>query len=86
MISLEKWWILTPWQKLPKIVGDLDKLIVAKGFKSFIKSNKSPNLFTLPTACFRYFTAFNADKITKCDKKRTLNFTQNESNVKKIKF
>ena len=28
----------------------------------------------------------NADKITKCDKKRTLNFTQNESNVKKIKF
>ena len=31
MISLEKWSILTPLQKLPKNVGDLDKLIVAKG-------------------------------------------------------
>ena len=33
--------ILTPLQKLPKNVGDLDKLIVAKGFK------KLPNLVTL---------------------------------------
>ena len=33
MISLEKWYILTPLQKLPKIVRDLGKLIVAKGFK-----------------------------------------------------
>ena len=33
MISLEKLYILTPFQKLPKNVGDLDKLIVAKGFK-----------------------------------------------------
>ena len=32
MISLEKWMILTPLQKLPKNVGDLGKLIVAKGF------------------------------------------------------
>ena len=33
MISLEKLKILTPLQKLPKIVGDLGKLIVAKCFK-----------------------------------------------------
>ena len=33
MITLEKWKILTPLQKLPKNVGDLCKLIVAKGFK-----------------------------------------------------
>ena len=37
MISLEKWQILTPLQKLPKNVGDLDKLIVAKGFKNLPK-------------------------------------------------
>ena len=28
---------LTPLQKLPKNVRDLDKLIVAKGFKKFLK-------------------------------------------------
>ena len=33
MISVEKWLILTPLQKLPKNVGDLDKFIVAKGFQ-----------------------------------------------------
>ena len=49
MISLEKWQILTPLQKLPKNVVDLGKLIVAKGFKSFPKSNKLPNLVTLVT-------------------------------------
>ena len=32
MISLEKWSLLTPLQKLLKNVGDLDKIIVAKGF------------------------------------------------------
>ena len=37
MISLEKWKILTPLQKLPKNVGDLGKLIVAKGFKKWHK-------------------------------------------------
>ena len=47
MIYLEKWWILTPLQKLPKNVGDLGKLIVDKGFKKLPKSNKSPNLITL---------------------------------------
>ena len=30
IISLEKWMILTPLQKLPKNVGDLGKLIVAQ--------------------------------------------------------
>ena len=33
MNSLEKWKILTPVQKLPENMGDLGKLIVAKGFK-----------------------------------------------------
>ena len=28
--------------------GDWGKLIVAKGFKKFLKPNKSPNLVTLP--------------------------------------
>ena len=37
MILLEKWLILTPLQKLPKNVGDLGKLIVAKGFKNLPK-------------------------------------------------
>ena len=47
MISLEKWYILTPLQKLPKNVEDLGKLFVAKGFKNCPKFNKSPNLVTL---------------------------------------
>ena len=37
MISLEFFWIFTPLQKLPKYVGDLGKLIVAKGFKNLPK-------------------------------------------------
>ena len=37
MISLEKWSILTHLQKLPKNVGDLGKIIVAKGFKKWPK-------------------------------------------------
>ena len=37
MISLKKWQILTPLQKLPKNVGDLGKLIAAKGFKNLPK-------------------------------------------------
>ena len=40
MISLEKLKILTPLQKLPKNVGDLDKLIVAQGFKKLPKEQK----------------------------------------------
>ena len=37
MISLEKFKNLTPLQKLPKNVGDLGKLIVAKGFEKLPK-------------------------------------------------
>ena len=37
-ISLEKWYILTPLQKLPKNVGTLGKLIVAEDFKKFPQS------------------------------------------------
>ena len=46
--------ILTTLQKLPKNVGYLGKLIVAKGFKSCPKSNKSPNLITLLTGATGY--------------------------------
>ena len=37
MIFLENLNILTPLQKLPKNVGDLGKLIVAKGFEKLAK-------------------------------------------------
>ena len=37
MISLEKLYIFTPLQKLPKNVGDLGKIIVANGFKNLPK-------------------------------------------------
>ena len=37
MISLEKLKIFTPLQKLPKSVGDMGKLIVAKGFEKLPK-------------------------------------------------
>ena len=47
MISLQKWKILTPLQQLPNNVGDLAKLIVAKGFKNLPKVQKLPNLVTL---------------------------------------
>ena len=34
----QKWLLLTLLQKLPKNVGDLGKLIVAKGFKKLPKA------------------------------------------------
>ena len=37
MISLEKWMILPPLQKLPKNMRDFGKFIVAKGFKNLPK-------------------------------------------------
>ena len=40
MISLEKWYILTSLQKLPKNVGYFDRLIVAKGYKKLPKVQK----------------------------------------------
>ena len=54
MISLENLKIVTPLQKLLKNLGDLGKLIVAKGFKKW--PNKLPNLVTLLTAYFFFFT------------------------------
>ena len=41
---LQKWWILTPLQKLPKNVGENN---CCQSFKSGPKSNKSPDLVTL---------------------------------------
>ena len=46
MISQEKWKILTPLQKLPKNVGDLGKLIVAKGFKKLPQSPKNCQIWS----------------------------------------
>ena len=46
MISLEKGMILTHLQKLPKNVGDLGKLMVAKGFE-WLPKVQSPILVTL---------------------------------------
>ena len=40
MISLKKLKILTPLQKLPKNVGDLGKIIVAKAFEKWPKIKK----------------------------------------------
>ena len=40
IISLEKWKILTPSQNLPRNVGDLGKLIAAKGLKKLPKVQK----------------------------------------------
>ena len=37
MVSLEKWMILTPLEKLPKNGGDWGKLIAARGFKNLPK-------------------------------------------------
>ena len=37
MISLQNLKVLTPLQKLPKNVGNLGKLIVAKGFEKWPK-------------------------------------------------
>ena len=40
MISLEKWMMLTPVQKLPNNVGNLGKIIVATGFEWLSKVQK----------------------------------------------
>ena len=40
MNSLEKWMILTPLQKLPNNVSDLDKIIVATSFEWLPKKHK----------------------------------------------
>ena len=40
MISLEKWMILTPLQKLPNNVGNLGKIFVATSFEWLPKVQK----------------------------------------------
>ena len=40
MISLEKWMILTPLQKMPNNEGDLGTIIVATGFEWLPKVQK----------------------------------------------
>ena len=48
MISLEKLKILTAFQKLPKIVGDIGQIwLLPNALKNCPKSNKSPNMVTL---------------------------------------
>ena len=49
-MSKEKLLFLTHLQNLPKNVGDFDKIILPKALKSCPKSNKLPNLVTLPMA------------------------------------
>ena len=46
MLSLEKWMILTPLQKLPKNGEDWGKLIVAKGFKKVAQSPKNRQIWS----------------------------------------
>ena len=58
MISLKKLKILAHTQILPKTVGDLGKLIVAKGFKKFPKVQKLPNLVTLVGSQAPFFSKF----------------------------
>ena len=55
MISLEKLKILTPLQKLLKNVGDMGKLIVAKGYEQVPKVQK-----TVPTSNVIVFSLSNA--------------------------
>ena len=55
MISLVKLKILTPLQKLPKNVKDLDKLIVAKDFEKWPKDQciaQSGSTVCLSLSCY----------------------------------
>ena len=61
MISQEKWKILTPLQKLPKNVGDLGKLIVAKGFKKLPKFQKIAQSCHTGTCLHKHEHASKAD-------------------------
>ena len=67
MISLEKCYILTPFQKMSKNVGDLGKFIVAKGFKKLPKVQKIAQ--SGHTAC--WFSLFNTLIQTKYFKDNT---------------
>ena len=47
MISLEKWMISTPLQKLPNNVGNLDKKLLPKALNGYPNCKKLPNPVTL---------------------------------------
>ena len=94
LISREKSKILLTLQKLPKNVGDLGKLIVAKAMKRCPKSNKSPNLVTLYsmtqigvsivrwsilTFCSMHFSIFWPQDVTWSDKSFLVNRTTTSS-------
>ena len=74
MISVEKLKILTSFQKLPQNVRDLGKLIVAKCCKTCPKSNKSPNLVTLPSTYYLSHTGQVCDSSNLCQQNKS---TQN---------
>ena len=59
MISLEKWIILAPLQKLPKNVGDLGKLLVGKGFKKLLKVQKIANSGHTASYLWPYYMLVN---------------------------
>ena len=63
MISLEKQQILTSLQKLSNNVGNLGKLIVAKGFKKLPKVQKIANLVTLVPTYLIFSVKFQASRI-----------------------
>ena len=52
--------------KLPKNVGELDKLIVEKGFEKLPKVQKSPNLVTLvaSTVKRKFVISYDHDRST----------------------
>ena len=56
MISLEKWMILTPLQKLPNNVDNLGTIIDAAGFKCLPKKQKIDK--SGHTECHSHFNAY----------------------------
>ena len=90
MISLEKWMILAPLQKLPKNVEDLGKLIVAKGFNKLPKVHKIANSGHTGKGQ-KYFMSFSIFSLMEwCKEKRNVRnkrqkssftFLQNESKI-----
>ena len=61
MISLEKWKILRPLQNLPRNVGDLGKLIAAKGFKKLPKVQKIAKSGHTGRMVGRYYSLLSHD-------------------------
>ena len=63
----EKFKILTPLQKLPKNVGDLGKLIVAKGFKKLPKVQKiATSGHTAPKCHLKTYVTLTTDQFIDC--------------------